>query len=223
MKRSQPSSKRRLGTRVGLVAAVFVFADLLCTHLYLDRATEFAASQQPVKTEVGIVLFGDFRGGALGAETLRRVAFAARQFETGGFERILCAGGARPARNLYGSELMKSELLRLGIPLGRVFTENVSKDTPSNVDEALKVVEGKGWNTATLLSSPLHVYRVRELLQGRSGSPRVFLAAYGYGECRPEIDWKTLWRQTHYEWGARLLQGMLPARFYQRLIEFIRS
>lgn len=87
----------------------------------------------------------------------------------------------------------------------------------------MKVIQEKGWNTATLVSSPLHIYRIRGLLRDRSGSLRVFLAAYGYGDCRPEIEWATLWGQTHYEWGARLLGLILPGRVYERLLEFIRS
>lgn len=223
MKPSQPSSKRRHGTWVGLVAVVFVFADLLCTHLYLDRAIEFAASQQPVKTEVGIVLFGDFRGRALGPETLRRVHFAVKMFREETFESILAAGGARPQRGLHGSDLMKDEFIASGVPRTRLFLESKSKDTRSNIDEALNVVRQHGWQRVTLVSSPLHIYRVKEIIRNRRDSLSVFLLAYSYRDCDPSIDGPTLWWQTHYEWGAYVLRKVLPAGVYQRLIRWLRS
>jgi uncharacterized SAM-binding protein YcdF (DUF218 family) len=223
MQRSWPSSMKRLGSRAGVVALVLVAADLICTLLYLNQVNQYAERPEEAKSDVGIVLFSDFEGVSLGPETLRRVAFAAGMFKKGAFDHILCAGGARPSRNLYGSELMKEWFLASGIPPERMFLERTSNDTRSNLEEAFKIVREIGWQTTWVISSPLHIFRVKEITQNMDEPLSVFLVAYSYKRCRPKADKTTLWWQTHYEWATRLLEKILPARSYQKLIDLLRA
>lgn len=216
-------SLKRLTSRAGIVVLVLVAADLICTLLYLDQVNQFAEGLEETKSDVGIVLFSDFEAGSLGPETLRRVAFAARMFKKGAFDHILCAGGARPGRNLYGSELMKEWFLASGIPPESVFLERTSNDTRSNLEEAFNIVHEIGWQTTWVISSPLHIFRVKEITGNVEEPLSVLLAAYSYKGCRPNIDKTTLWWQTHYEWATYLLEKILPDRSYQKLIDLLRS
>ena len=223
MQRSWPASMKRLAPRAGIAVLVLVALDLICTLLYLDQVNQYAEGPGEAKSDVGIVLFSDFEAGSLGPETLRRVAFAAGMFKKGAFDHILCAGGARPSRNLYGSELMKDWFLASGIPPERVFLERTSNDTRSNLEEAFNIVQEMGWRTTLVISSPLHIFRVKEIREDMEAPLSVLLVAYSYKECRPKIDRTTLWWQTHYEWATCLLQKFLPARFYQKLIDLVRA
>lgn len=216
------SSTKRLGLRTSLVAFVLCIADLVCTLLYLHGATQGAGELPEVKSDVGIVLFSDFDRGGVDAETLRRMHFTKDLFERGWFDHILCAGGARPRRHLVGSELMKREFSAIGVPPDRVHAESRSNDTRSNVEEALKIARQKGWGKATLVTSPLQMVRVREIVRDRAASPALYLAAYSYAECHPRIGWTTLWWQTHYEWAARAVLRLLPGRLYKGLVNFLR-
>ena len=214
---------KRLGLRAGVVVLVFVVADLVGTLLYLNHVTRFAEELEQAKADAAIVLFADFGAGGLGHETLRRVGFAAKAFEEGAFDHIVCAGGARPRRNLYGSELMRQWLLAAGIPADRVFLEKRSNDTRSNLQESFKIADEKSWQSAWIVSSPLHIFRVKEITRNRRGPPIVFPAAYSYGDCHPNIDGTALWLHTHYEWAAWLLQGILPARGYEKVLDLLRG
>lgn len=214
---------KRIGARVGIVVLALVVVDLICTLLYLNQVNQYAEGLEEAKSDVGIVLFSDFEAGSLGPETLRRVAFAAKMFKKGAFDHILCAGGARPSRNLYGSELMKEWFLASGIPPERMFLERTSNDTRSNLEEAFNIVQEIGWQRTWVISSPLHIFRVKEITQNMEESLSVFLAAYSYKECRPKIDKTTLWWQTQYEWATYLLEEILPARSYQKLIDLLRA
>ena len=214
---------KRLEARTGIVVLVLVVADLACTLLYLKQVNQFAEEQEEAKSDAGVVLFSDFEAGRLGPETLRRVGFTAKQFKRGAFHHILCAGGARPNRHLYGSDLMKEWFLGAGIPPDRVFVERRSNDTRSNLEEAFNIVREQGWQSTWVISSPLHMFRVKELTQKMEELPSVFLVAYSYKGCRPRIDRTTLWWQTHYEWATCLLQKILPARSYQVLLDFLRA
>ena len=223
MKGPHPLSMKRLGLSAGLVVLVLVVADLVGTLLYLNQVNHYAERLRQAKCDVAIVLFSDFEAGSLAPETLRRVGFAAKMFEEGAFDHVLCAGGARPSRNLYGSELMKQWFLASGIPPDRVFLEKGSNDTRSNLGEGFKIVREQGWRTAWVVSSPLHIFRVKEITENMGGSLSVFLAAYSYGDCHPKIGWTTLWWQTHYEWAACLLQRILPVRVYEKILDFLRG
>lgn len=214
---------KRLGARAGLFVSLLVLTDLILTLLYLNHVNEYAERLDQAKSDVGIVLFSGFEGESLGPETLRRVGFVSRMFAEGSFEYIFCAGGARPRRNLYGSELMEQWLLASGIPHERVFLEKRSNDTRSNLKESFDFARDMGWKRAWVVSSPLHIFRVKELTQKMTGPPSVFLAAYSYSDCRPAVHWTTLWWQTHYEWTSRLLERTLPARAYKKLIDFLRG
>jgi uncharacterized SAM-binding protein YcdF (DUF218 family) len=223
MQRSWPSSMKRIGSRAAIVVPVLVAADLICTLLFLNRVNQYAEGLEQAKSDVGIVLFSDFEAGGLGPETLRRVAFASRMLKKGAFDHILCTGGARPGRNLYGSELMKEWFLASGIPPEKLFLERTSNDTRSNLKEAFALVREKGWQKTRVISSPLHMFRVKDIRQNMEEPLSVLLAAYSYEDCRPKIDKTTLWWQAHYEWAACLLQRILPARYYQKLIDLLRA
>jgi uncharacterized SAM-binding protein YcdF (DUF218 family) len=214
---------KRLGLRVGLVVLVLIVPDLVFTFLYLSQVNRYAEELQRAKSDVGIVLFSDFEAESLAPETLRRVRFAEEMFKEGAFDYIVCAGGARPKRNLYGSELMRQWLLASGVPPDHVFLEKRSNDTRSNLDEGLKVVSEKGWRTASVVSSPLHIFRVKEITEDMGESVSIFLAAYSYRDCHPPIDWTTLWWQTHYEWAACLVPRILPRRIYDSILDRFRG
>ena len=214
---------KRITPRAGIAALLFIALDLICTLLYLNQVNQYAEGTGEARFDVGIVLFSDFEAGSLGPETLRRVAFAAGLFKKGAFDHILCAGGARPSRNLYGSELMKEWFLAAGIPPERMFLEKTSNDTRSNLEEAFNIVQEIGWQTSLVISSPLHIFRVKKITREMEEPLSVLLVAYSYKECRPKVDKTTLWWQTHYEWAAYLLEKFLPARSYQKLIDLVRA
>ncbi len=214
---------RRLGSKAATVVLALLVADSACTLLYLNQVNRYSEALRPPKSDVAVVLFSDFARGGLGAETLRRVSFAAKMFEQGAFDYIVCAGGARPSRNVYGSELMRQWFLAAGILPDRLYLEKRSNDTRSNLIEGFRMVREKGWQTACVVSSPLHVFRIKEIVREVEGSLSVLLAAYSYGDCRPAMGRVALWGQTHYEWASRLLPRMLPIRMYEKMIEMLRG
>jgi len=214
---------KRFGSRAAIVVLVLVAADLICTLLYLSRVNQYAEGLEEAKSDVGIVLFSDFEAGNLGPETLRRVVFASRMFKKGAFDHILCAGGARPSKNLCGSELMMEWFLASGVPPERLFLERTSNDTRSNLEEAFTLAGEKGWQTTRVISSPLHIFRVKDIGQNMEEPLSVLLAAYSYKDCDPPMDKTTLWWQTHYEWAACLFERILPARYYEKLIDLLRA
>jgi uncharacterized SAM-binding protein YcdF (DUF218 family) len=224
---SLPSRKafkvKRPGLRAGLVVLVLLIVDLACTLLYLDQVQEYTEGLEQRRSEAAIVLFADFGRVGLGQETLRRVNFTARMFERGAFDHIVCAGGARPSKDAYGSKLMRDWFLAAGIPADRVFLEKRSYDTRSNLEEGIRIVRERGWSTAWLVSSPLHIFRIKETTQDPGGSLSLFPAAYSYRDCRPEMHRVALWLQTHYEWVSWLLQGILPARTYEKMVATLRG
>jgi uncharacterized SAM-binding protein YcdF (DUF218 family) len=118
---------------------------------------------------------------------------------------------------------MRQWFLDAGVPPERVFLEKRSYDTRSNLEEGLRVVRERGWMSAWVVSSPLHIFRIKEIAQDQGGSLSLFPAAYSYRDCQPEMYRVALWVQTHYEWVSWLLQRILPARTYEKMVAFLRG
>lgn len=206
-----------------LLVCVDFLGSFLWLKLVLNEMTRTERSGAPV----GVVLMGDFdpQSLELGRESLRRLHHAVTLWREGQMQHIFCVGGARPKMNIYGSELMKSHLIRLGIPEDKIFSERHSYDTQSNWQEIQTKMEERRWEKILMISSPIHLYRLQFLLEEkiRWEAPTVFLAPYSYGSTEPSVKIFELWRQVHYEWLAYIAKKLIPESYYRTWIKRLRS
>jgi len=158
----------------------------------------------------------------ISCETLRRINYALKLYHKGLIKNIICVGGARPSKNFYGAEIMRQIFLASGIPENRLWSEQISNDTQSNWCEASKIIKQQKFKSVTLISSPLHLFRLKHILS-QQNDLNFSLNPYPYSDSEPRINLLELWLDIHYEWTAFILLKILPHSVYRKIINILRS
>jgi uncharacterized SAM-binding protein YcdF (DUF218 family) len=164
--------------------------------------------------------FGDNRG--IDSETLRRLNHAHRLVKDSAQAKIICVGGARPRTNRFGSLLMRDYLSGLGYHPSRIITETGSNSSQSNIFAATQILEERKVPNATLVSSPIHLLRLKWMLGKMAPKMEYHFRPYHFRDADPSISWLTIYRQIHHEFAAFIAGAILSNRSYKRLIDFLR-
>ncbi len=130
---------------------------------------------------------------------------------------------ARLKSGRYGALLMRDQFIALGFDPTRVMAETSSNSSKSNIIAATRIFEKRGTSEATLISSPIHLSRLRYLISKLPLEIEYNFATYTFDTCNPEISWLSIYHQIHHEFTAILLGTILPDRCYVWLIDVYRS
>lgn len=199
-----------------LFAAILLGADLLSVALFIGWAKVSLPPPVPVAPHpIGVVFFDGFgaREG-LGDGSLARVEHAAALARTGLVEHLVCVGGSRPQRPEPGAVLMAAALARRGVPPARIRHDTASFDTRTNWQSALALMPARTAEQALLISSPLHLLRIRFVTAG-TGTP----APTAPIDAELRRRGPAIWLDVHREWIAWAAMALLPADFHRRWIK----
>jgi uncharacterized SAM-binding protein YcdF (DUF218 family) len=154
------------------------------------------------------VLFNDFDAvGEPDAETLRRIRHAVEVVRPAAGV-IVCAGGARPHSGRFGSLRMEAYLVANGFDPERILVETSSKSTHSNLSAAAAVLSRSNIDSATIVSSPVHLPRVEYLAAQLASTTAFGFSAYGLDRADPPVSFPTIFWQIQHElaaWAAEIL------------------
>ena len=174
--------------------------------------------------DAAVIFFGGFKKkDRLNRETKRRLHEGARLFKACRIKNILCVGGARVRRQIFGAELMKKKLIESAVPEDYIYIEKVSNDTTSNIREAFGIITKNNWKKVIMVSSLVHLYRINKIISKLKPDFFVYYYPYSYKICYPEISIFTIWGQIHHEWVAFFLSAVLPESLYLKIISITRS
>ena len=219
--------KKRFKRTVLVVCACVIVDAAACLALFtfLSRPGVEAA---PAKA--GIVLYGGIRAlPELDRETMRRINRAFGLYSDGSIEYLLCAGGKRSKKGYHGARIMADKLRVLGVPRDRIYREDESNDTVSNLENALAVANSHGWETVLIISSPLHVWRIKRIISSNGSASRaaeriaIGYAGYSYTDCTPRCGMLEIWGYMHYSGIAVLAGKALPDKAYRTVIDMLRN
>jgi len=210
MQRQPPRPWRWL--RVLIVLAII---DTMASGLYVAWGQATLPPPVPLaRHTAGILFFDDFDDhGGLGEESRRRVAHALRLIRQGRVERLICVGGKRSRRQHTGSELMAAALIAGGVPAARVASDRDSFDTRTNWQSARTMLAELGVRDPLLISSPLHLMRIRRITDG-IGTPAPTETIAQTMRRTPVA----LWLDIHREWVAWTAMVLLPAETHRSWI-----
>ena len=207
-----------------IVLLAFLGADALVAAGYLAYCDATRLKISPKITHHLVVLFSGFGdSGTIDEETERRLNKAANLSQHAPTANILCIGGARPESGRYGTLLMRNYLVSLGFDPTRILTEMHSNSSQSNILAATQILHQMGIAEATLISSPIHLPRLKYLADRVSPEIEFHLIPYGFKTSRPPISTATIYRQIHHELAAFMLDWLLPESCFSRLINFFRA
>jgi uncharacterized SAM-binding protein YcdF (DUF218 family) len=139
---------------LGLLLVLLAIYSFAASRIY-----SFAQVDETTSADVAIVL------GAAAYRTRPSPVFAERinhaieLYRRGWVKLIIFTGGFGRGRAQADSQIAREYALQRGVPASAIYIETVSTDTEENLVEAQKLMQLHGWQTALLVSDPLHMYR----------------------------------------------------------------
>lgn len=176
-------------------------------------------------TDAGVVFFANWDlndrvNSGLGPESVERVAATARLYAEGTIKQVVCVGGNRSDPRLAGSTRMARQLTALGVTPARVHHDTSSYDTVSNWQAAKEILPGLEAERILLISSPLHLLRIRALVD--CADRCAYAPSNGAVSMLLERPLDTV-KAVHLEWVAWTARALLPADTHARLIRKYRN
>ncbi len=215
--------KRGISLRKPLVILTLLFSlNATGTYIFHKYACHQFDQKAPCHAQAAVVFFsGMTNNHHLSQETIRRLNQAVFLMRQGYAENILCVGGNRPSWPVSGAEIMRRWLMHTGLPAGKIFAGPGSFDTMTNIQAATEVARNRGWNSLCLVSSPVHLLRIRHLLQEKSGLHVCYSPYLQSSVCPPKDMWEIA-IQVHHEWMAWTAILVLPTNAYLWLMDRLR-
>jgi uncharacterized SAM-binding protein YcdF (DUF218 family) len=90
--------------------------------------------------------------------TLKRLMYAYKLHQQSGADLIL-SGGFHPKGGSSEAEIMKKELLELGVAESKIIVESKSKNTFENAQFCQKITKSRGFKNVALVTSAIHMPR----------------------------------------------------------------
>lgn len=118
------------------------------------------------KADVAIVLGAAVDGDVPSPVFRERIAHAVDLYDSGRVGALMFTGGRSPEDALAESEAARAMALTAGVPQDRIFIETRSRTTRQSLVEAQQVMAREGFDTALVVSDPLHLRRASAMASG---------------------------------------------------------
>ena len=136
---------------------------LIAALLYVLATSEgilfYAHTDHAEKSDVAIVLGAGTINNEASPVFKERVNHAAELYKSGVVGKIIITGGLGEGSVLADSRVAKKYALSLGIPERDIITEEKSTVTQENLENAAAIMRQEGFQTAVIVSDPLHMAR----------------------------------------------------------------
>jgi uncharacterized SAM-binding protein YcdF (DUF218 family) len=143
---------------------ILLIFDIIIALLYFPYCEKQIKKYQCFeKNGVIVVFFGDFENnGDLGKLQITRLNHAIKIYNSNPQNAIICVGGNRPSKYLYGSKKSKEYLVKNSIYPKKIYFDTISYDTRSNLREFYKISEKAGFMKYIFVSDVIHLYRIAD-------------------------------------------------------------
>jgi uncharacterized SAM-binding protein YcdF (DUF218 family) len=151
---------------LALVTLVFVAGAI--TLLYIGWRINHTGSHDQAQRADAIVVLGArvAADGQPGPDLRERTGHAVRLFQRGLAPYFICTGGYRNDR-LSAAAVACDLAVAQGVPADKILLADGSMTTREDAASARDLMLAQGWQTAILVSHPLHLERARLLFEGQ--------------------------------------------------------
>ena len=139
---------------LALFAGVLTLFLVLAVEIY-----NFSAKEESRNSDVAIVLGAAVWNAQPSPVFLERINHAVELQKTGVVGKIIFTGGVGEGNNVSEAEVGKLTAVSQGIREKDIFVEITSTITYENLTGACMIMQEQGWETAVLVSDPLHMKR----------------------------------------------------------------
>jgi uncharacterized SAM-binding protein YcdF (DUF218 family) len=119
----------------------------------------YAQRDETAPADVAIVLGAGTRRETPSPVFRERIDHAINLYRSGVVRAIILTGGVGNGRTVADSEIARDYALEEGVPTEAIYIETSSETTLQNLQEAREIMQGQGFESALVVSDPLHLYR----------------------------------------------------------------
>ncbi|MEX1247813.1 MAG: YdcF family protein [Anaerolineales bacterium] len=125
----------------------------------------YAQLDETMAADAAIVLGAGTRPDRPSPVFRERIDHAIDLYRRGLVQVIILTGGVGPGRQAADSEIARDYAIQEGVPDEAIHIETSSQTTLENLEEAKLVMEDLSYQTALIVSDPLHMYRALAMAQ----------------------------------------------------------
>lgn len=119
----------------------------------------FSIKDQKCKADVAIILGASTKNGEVSPVYQERINHGIDLYNEGYVDRLIVTGGVGKGNNQSDAYAAKEYAVLKGIPEDAVLTEDTSTITQENLENAKIIMNENKYNTAIIVSDPLHMRR----------------------------------------------------------------
>ena len=125
----------------------------------------FSAEDQKCRADVAVILGAAAYNGEVSPVYRERINHGITLYEEGYVDRLIVTGGTADQGEESDASAAKKYLLSQGIPEEAVLIEDQSSITQENLENSKALMEENGYETAIIVSDPLHMKRAMLLAE----------------------------------------------------------
>ena len=119
----------------------------------------YSTKDEKCKADVAIVLGAAAYEGEVSPVYRERINHGITLYKEGFVEKIIVTGGIGEGNVKSDAYYAKEYAVQMGVPEDDILTEDTSTITEENLENAKLIMEQKGYETAIIVSDPLHMKR----------------------------------------------------------------
>lgn len=151
-----------------IVLALALLVGLHAGGMAALRIRQYAHIDETQPADVAIVLGAAAWRNRPSPVFAERINHAIELYRQGYVHNIIFTGGYGRNPQVADSEIARDYAIQRGIPASAIYVETNSTDTEENLAQAQQLMQTLGFQTALLVSDPLHMYRA-QMLAGEMG------------------------------------------------------
>ncbi len=140
---------------------VIAITCLVITYIVINVVSIciYSTKDEKCKADVAIVLGAAAYEGEVSPVYRERINHGITLYKEGFVEKIIVTGGIGEGNVKSDAYYAKEYAVQMGVPEDDILTEDTSTITEENLENAKLIMEQKGYETAIIVSDPLHMKR----------------------------------------------------------------
>ena len=142
--------------RILIVIAVLAVGYII---INLIEICSFSTKDQKCKADVAIILGAATYDGEVSPVYQERINHGITLYREGYARKLIVTGGMASGNSISDADAAKQYAVSKGIPENDILTEDESVITQENLENSKRIMDENGYDTAIIVSDPLHMKR----------------------------------------------------------------
>lgn len=152
--------KRPFKIIIVILAVLFIYIAINTISI-----CQFSTIDEKCKSDVAIILGAATQNGEVSPVYQERINHGIKLYNEGYIDKLIVTGGVADGNKKSDAYAAKQYAINKGIPEKDILTEDTSTITQENLENAKLIMDEHGFQTAIIVSDPLHMKRAMLLAE----------------------------------------------------------